>query len=263
MLELTYTSHSKKPFALDLSSDGLPYAWNEPRCTTLRAERDARIARLYGLHREQRRYILDPADTHGPAAYSSETFRVLKKNEIAKHGEYRTRRLVLAAWDAEGSSDRPSGFALLVQQLHCEGPTVASWRRFQGCYGFLGLLDSVQRFSPQNLQGRIVVSFMALLLQFHENIGATLDQRRKIHVACGKAGNLCVAVLQRSVEVSPGLVGAILAHANQQVGSVFGQGVEKGVVSRADRTLQVCLTRLSWASVRQFASGDNQTLARF
>ena len=67
MLELTYTSHSKKPFALDLSSDGLPYAWNEPRCTTLRAERDARIARLYGLHREQRRYILDPAATHGPA----------------------------------------------------------------------------------------------------------------------------------------------------------------------------------------------------
>ena len=31
--------------------------------------------------------------------YPSETFRVLKKNEIARFGEYRTARLVLAAWD--------------------------------------------------------------------------------------------------------------------------------------------------------------------
>jgi hypothetical protein len=31
--------------------------------------------------------------------YPSETFRVLKQNEIRKHGEYRTARLVLAAWD--------------------------------------------------------------------------------------------------------------------------------------------------------------------
>lgn len=44
------------------------------------------------------RYILDPADVMGPD-YPSETFRVLKKNEIAKFGEYRTARLVLQAWD--------------------------------------------------------------------------------------------------------------------------------------------------------------------
>ena len=31
--------------------------------------------------------------------YPSETFRVLKKNEISRYGEYRTRRLVLEAWD--------------------------------------------------------------------------------------------------------------------------------------------------------------------
>lgn len=42
--------------------------------------------------------ILDPADVMG-ADYPSETFRVLKKNEIAKYGEYRTARLVLQAWD--------------------------------------------------------------------------------------------------------------------------------------------------------------------
>lgn len=31
--------------------------------------------------------------------YPSETFRVLKEKEIRQHGEYRTQRLVLAAWD--------------------------------------------------------------------------------------------------------------------------------------------------------------------
>jgi hypothetical protein len=30
--------------------------------------------------------------------YPSETFRVLKEKEIRQHGEYRTRRRVLAAW---------------------------------------------------------------------------------------------------------------------------------------------------------------------
>jgi hypothetical protein len=44
------------------------------------------------------RYILDPADVHGPD-FPGETFRVLKEKALAKYGEYRTRRLVLEAWD--------------------------------------------------------------------------------------------------------------------------------------------------------------------
>ena len=51
-----------------------------------------------GLDRDELRYILDPADVKGPD-YPSETFRVLKETEIRQHGEYRTRRLVLEAWD--------------------------------------------------------------------------------------------------------------------------------------------------------------------
>jgi hypothetical protein len=43
------------------------------------------------------RYVLDPADVKGPD-YQSETFRVLKKKEIARYGD-RTARLVLAAYD--------------------------------------------------------------------------------------------------------------------------------------------------------------------
>jgi hypothetical protein len=51
-----------------------------------------------GGAREELQYILDPATTHGPD-YPTVTFPGLKKNEIAKHGEYRTQRLVLEAWD--------------------------------------------------------------------------------------------------------------------------------------------------------------------
>jgi hypothetical protein len=60
--------------------------------------RDAWCARAYGLTRDELRHILDPADVHGPD-FPGETFRVLKEKETAKFGEYRTRRLVLEAWD--------------------------------------------------------------------------------------------------------------------------------------------------------------------
>ena len=98
VLELTYTSHSMAPFARDLGYDGPPFAWDEDRRAQLRAELDAWYARAYGLTRDELRYILDPADVKGPD-YPSETFRVLKKNEIRRFGEYRTARLVLQAWD--------------------------------------------------------------------------------------------------------------------------------------------------------------------
>ena len=98
VLELTYTSHSLTSFARDLGYAGPPFAWDEARRATLRAELDAWYARAYGLTRDELRYVLDPSDTHGPN-YPSETFRVLRENEIRRHGEYRTRRLVLDAWD--------------------------------------------------------------------------------------------------------------------------------------------------------------------
>jgi hypothetical protein len=100
VLELTYTSHSMRSFASDLSYDGPPFAWDEDRRAQLRAELDAFYARAYGLSRDQLRYVLDPADVKG-ADFPSETFRGFKKNEIARFGEYRTARLVLQAWDRQ------------------------------------------------------------------------------------------------------------------------------------------------------------------
>ena len=103
VLELNYTSWSMQPFARDLDYDGPPFAWDEDRRAVLRAELDARIARLYGLTKDELRYILDPASTHGDD-YPSETFRVLKKNELNRFKEYRTQRLVLEAWDREDAA---------------------------------------------------------------------------------------------------------------------------------------------------------------
>ncbi|MCF3609030.1 N-6 DNA methylase [Planktothrix agardhii 1033] len=101
VLELVYTAYDMKPFAQDMGYDGEPFIWDEERRAILRAELDAKYAKLYGLTRDELRYILDPADIYG-ADFPSETFRVLKNKEINKYGEYRTQRLVLAAWDMLG-----------------------------------------------------------------------------------------------------------------------------------------------------------------
>jgi hypothetical protein len=117
VLELTYTSDDLRPFAKDLDYDGAPFPWDPDRRAVLKAELDAYYARLYELTRDELRYILDPADVHGDD-YPSETFRVLKKNEIKQFGEYRTQRLLLEAWDRQ---ERQEAFVETVEPL--VGPT--------------------------------------------------------------------------------------------------------------------------------------------
>jgi hypothetical protein len=98
VLELTYTARDLKSWAEDLGYEGPPFRFDPERRSLLRAELDAYYAHLYGLNRDELRYILDPADVMGPD-YPSETFRVLKTIENRQFGEYRTQRLVLEAWD--------------------------------------------------------------------------------------------------------------------------------------------------------------------
>lgn len=117
VLELTHTAHDMQAWADELlaampdadprppeqrGAPLPPFAWNPDRRAQLRAELDAYYARLYGLTRDELRYLLDPADVMG-TDYPSETFRVLKNNELRDFGEYRTRRLVLEAWDAQAN----------------------------------------------------------------------------------------------------------------------------------------------------------------
>ena len=111
--ELTYFNHDMDDFAKELSeqlsdeqNEALggrlvrqdPWIFNEPRRAVVQAELDAIVAKLYGLNDEEVRYILDPEDVIGKGCIN-ETFRVLKESEIKELGEYRTKRLVLEAWD--------------------------------------------------------------------------------------------------------------------------------------------------------------------
>jgi hypothetical protein len=78
------------PLARDLGDEGEPFRWDESRRAQLRAELDAYFFHLYGISAEDTDYILE--------TFQSESGG-LKNNEIAKHGEYRTKRLVLTEYN--------------------------------------------------------------------------------------------------------------------------------------------------------------------
>ena len=82
-------------------NDMQPYIYNEERRAVAQAELDAIFAHLYGLTTEELHYILAPEDVCGKGCIN-ETFRVLRDNEIRQYGEYRTKRLVLEAWNKFG-----------------------------------------------------------------------------------------------------------------------------------------------------------------
>lgn len=65
---------------------------------SIRCEVDAYIAQRYGLTRKDLEFILDPSEAE-TEDYPSVTFPGLKKKEMKLYGEFRTRRLVLEAFD--------------------------------------------------------------------------------------------------------------------------------------------------------------------
>ena len=77
------------------------WIYNPERRAILQAELDAIFAHLYGLNTENLRYILDTENVCGKGCIN-EKFRVLKDNELHQYGEYRTKCLVLEAWNKFG-----------------------------------------------------------------------------------------------------------------------------------------------------------------
>lgn len=110
-LELVYTAWDMEPLAKDLGDTGAPFTWNEDRRAQLRAELDAYFLHLYGVNREDADYILESFQTENGG---------LKNNEIAKYGEYRTKRLVLAEYDRMASA------GLTMENPLVDGETYAS-----------------------------------------------------------------------------------------------------------------------------------------
>ncbi len=63
-----------------------PFKWDETRRAQLRADLDGLYGHLYGLTRDELTYILD-------------TFPIVRRKDEARYGEYRTKRMVLEAYD--------------------------------------------------------------------------------------------------------------------------------------------------------------------
>ncbi|WP_326603461.1 Eco57I restriction-modification methylase domain-containing protein [Rhodococcus sp. PD04] len=86
VLELSYTSWRLKPYAVELGDEGAPFRWDPCRRALLRADLDAAFLHVYSLTRTEAEHVLD-------------SFQVVRKYEERDFGEYRTRRLVLSAYD--------------------------------------------------------------------------------------------------------------------------------------------------------------------
>jgi len=69
-----------------------PFMWDEERRAHLRADLDGLYGHLYGLERDELAYILD-------------TFPIVERKDREEYGEYRTKRLVLEAFDELADRD--------------------------------------------------------------------------------------------------------------------------------------------------------------
>ena len=92
VLRLTYSAHDMAPFAKDLGYDGAPFVWNEEERRHLRARLDALYFHLYGLNKDDAEYVLG-------------TFPIVRKEDKAAFGHYRTRDLILAYMNALSAGD--------------------------------------------------------------------------------------------------------------------------------------------------------------
>ena len=92
VLRLTYTAHDMAPFARDLGCNSPPFIWDEEERRHLRARLDALYFHLYGLSREDADYILS-------------TFPIVRREDEAAFGTYRTRDLILAYMSALSAGD--------------------------------------------------------------------------------------------------------------------------------------------------------------
>ena len=92
VLRLTYTAHDMTSFARDLGYDGPPFVWDEEARRHLRARLDALYFHLYGLTKEDAEYVLS-------------TFPIVRREDEAAFGRYRTRDLILAYMNALSAGD--------------------------------------------------------------------------------------------------------------------------------------------------------------
>ena len=110
VLELVYTvTTDLEGFAKDLGYHGEPFSWDEHRRHRIQSELDAIYAHMYRLDRSDLEWILDPPDP-------IETFSVLRDNELAECGEYRTKTTDSRSIRSTSGGTIPQSATLLTEQ---------------------------------------------------------------------------------------------------------------------------------------------------
>lgn len=84
VLHLSYTAHDLAPFARDLGCDGPPFVWDDADRRARMVVLDALFMHLYGLSEDDAAWILD-------------SFPIVRAQDEAAFGEYRTKTRILAA----------------------------------------------------------------------------------------------------------------------------------------------------------------------
>ncbi|MDP1633127.1 MAG: hypothetical protein Q8L69_00415, partial [Gallionellaceae bacterium] len=84
VLHLSYTAHDLAPFARDLGYEGPPFAWDDEDRRARMAILDALFMHLYGLSEDDAAWILD-------------SFPIVRAQDEAAFGEYRTKTRILNA----------------------------------------------------------------------------------------------------------------------------------------------------------------------
>ena len=92
VLRLTYTSHDMEPFARDLGYEGPPFKWDPEERRHLRARLDALYFHLYGISNDDAEYILS-------------TFPIIRREDEAEFGRYRTSEMIISYMNALKAGD--------------------------------------------------------------------------------------------------------------------------------------------------------------
>ena len=85
--ELVCTAWDMGQFGRAIGWEGAPFQWDSQRRATLRAELDGAFFHLYGLARDEVEHVM-------------ESFWVVRDRDEKEHGTYRTKELILEAYDA-------------------------------------------------------------------------------------------------------------------------------------------------------------------
>lgn len=120
VLELSYTAWDLESFAKDSAWFGPPFHWDEERRFLIRCELDAAFLHLYLMAGKNGDWHIVEGETpedmmrlkqtfftpRDAVAYILDSFPIVCRKDIARHGEFRTKRVILEIYDKMQESIR-------------------------------------------------------------------------------------------------------------------------------------------------------------